>query len=425
MNNSFLNKYTSTLELHEFSSMEEAKLAATDMATNTYGQVIVVTLFEQGGRVCASSALPLPMAAKVLNTEPARNKGSLDDVNNALNRPIDEKHVKAVSDYIQSAINEGSKYIIPSLTVNSLKKQHMYTCQESCGSLRVAYMVIHWDATYLSVTDGQHRLSAIQRAFQSLEGDAREKLKSDSIAIMFSFETARRQIHQDFADCSKTKALPKSMIAVYDRRVPANGLVLELIEKTPLFSDGRTDSTSKSLSKKSNCFVLTSNIRGAVKSLLTGQHSMADSAFDSFANKALDTKEKYNGCIEKCAETINWITEYSPVIKDISQLPHGPQRQKVVAYRERYLIANPLGLNLICKMVNRYEMLGHTDTEQFIARVVGELDWEKSAHIWRGNVILEKDGKYSISGSNKSVDKAVVAAGIALAIDLQVQNKLL
>ena len=45
---------------------------------------------------------------------------------------------------------------------------------------------------------------------------------------MLTCETDLQRIHQDFADASKTKAIPPSMLVAYDRRPPINRLVLDL-----------------------------------------------------------------------------------------------------------------------------------------------------------------------------------------------------
>ena len=62
----------------------------------------------------------------------------------------------------------------------------------------------------------------------------REELETDGIGVMITCETNIDQIHQDFADCSKTKPLPPSQLAVYDRRNPANKLVIDLEAKCPV-----------------------------------------------------------------------------------------------------------------------------------------------------------------------------------------------
>lgn len=412
----------SLVRMHELPTMEEARNAANDRSTNTFGQVCPVILFRQGERTCASTAIPVSIAVKVLASDPVEKKASLENVKLSYNRPINKDHVRAVSRYLTQAVSEQSKYILPSLTVTAKAEQHIYTTAILNNNFtQLGYLVLNIDDSSLTTTDGQHRLEGLKQSLAELEGDELMKLKSDSVPIMFSFESDIKQVHQDFADCSKTKALPKSMIAVYDRRVPVNGLIMDIVDSCDLFSDGRTDSTSVSLSKKSNCFVLTNSIRTILKALLTGNQSMADKAFDSYADKNLSDKNRYVEVLEDTISTVNLMTEYHPVLSEVARLPRGPQRQKLVDFREKYLIANPFGLALACKVVNKYLALGLPDEnkEKFIQKMMQELDWKKSSKLWKGNVITERSGKFAISSTNKPVTNAVEAIGEALGIDLE------
>lgn len=229
---------------------------------------------------------------------------------------------------------------------------------------------------------------------------------------MFSFEDDISQVHQDFADCSKTKSLPKSMIAVYDRRVPANGLLLDAIERCPLFSDGKTDSTSTSLSKKSNCILLNSGVRTLMKALFTGNHSMADSSFDDFANKELSNKESYNKYLDYFTWVINTMTEENEILLDISTMERGPIRQKIMAYRERNLIANTIGLVMSCKFIHQITKnmkdKNSDEVRLIIHKLMNDVDWDKDNEMWHGNILVKKGEKYSISGLNKPVSNAML-----------------
>lgn len=423
-----LKDIVSRIDIHQFSTVEEARSNAVDFAANTFGQVCPVVLFKQGGRFCASTALPVKLAVKTLTSDSANKKASLEEVKKASNRPIDKEHVKAVALYIENAIKDNSKYILPALTVNALKEQMLFTTKiiNNNNFTQLGYLVLSLEDPTLSVTDGQHRLEGLKKALSDLDEEGALKLREDSISIMFSFEDDMVQVHQDFADCSKTKALPKSMIAVYDRRVPANGLILDIISDTALFNDGKTDSTSVSLSKKSNCLVLTNSVRGMLKALMTGQHSMADKAFDIITNKTLSNKMVYKHHLIDFIDTFEAFTEFNSILNKISKLPIGPERQKIAEYRTEYLIANPFGLILACKAVNQYVMIyGNSGKREFIKKLMQDICWKKSSDIWIGNVISEKSGNYAISSTNKPVSNAIMAISNKLGVSLEVQKILI
>ena len=130
----------------------------------------------------------------------------------------------------------------------------------------------------MEITDGGHRKAAIDRLWAELDDERSAEFDQDAVSVMITIEDDLGQIHQDFADCSKTKALPKSRLAAYDRRNPANGLVLDLIDRCDIFK-GKIDSTSKTLSVKSANLFLTNQVRQMVKELLVGDYALADICF--------------------------------------------------------------------------------------------------------------------------------------------------
>ena len=429
MNQNYLKeiKRFGLVEVELCSSLDIAREAATNLAANTFAQVCPVTLFMQGERLSASTAIPAGMAIKIFGTDPVQAKASLEQVKKSYNRPIDKDHVKAVSQYLIDAIENNEKYILPSLTVTATKKQKIFTIEPKGESfIQLGYIVLNLDDTSLTVTDGQHRLEGIRLALQHLNGPNLDKLKADGISIMFSFEDDINQVHQDFADCAKTKALPKSMIAVYDRRLPVNGLILDAIELCPLFNEGKTDSTSNSLSKKSSSLLLTNSLRNLMKSLFTGNHSMADAAFEAYVNRNMSTRVAFEKHKNIFISTINALTDYSPVLKQISVLEIGPKRQKIVDYRDKYLIANPAGLSLACKAVYQFTLCyPNQDPLNFIRRLMTEIDWLKDAPIWQGNVVVSRGDKRSISSLNKPFSMAIDAIAKELNIILDPQETLI
>ncbi len=142
--------------------------------------------------------------------------------------------------------------------------------------------------------------------------------------MMITIEDDLGQIHQDFADCSKTKALPKSQLAAYDRRNPANGLVLDLIDRCDIFK-GKIDSTSKTLSVKSANLFLTNQVRQMVKELLVGDYALADIVFKFKAKELLGSSEdpRYTRELDQFIEFVTRVTAAIPVWKEIADLPEG------------------------------------------------------------------------------------------------------
>src|SRR5207244_3409347 len=164
----------------------------------------------------------------------------------------------------------------------------------------------------MAITDGQHRRSAIIEAIDSSPAELREELETDGIGVMITCETNIDQIHQDFADCSKTKPLPPSQLAVYDRRNPANKLVIDLEQRCPLFK-GKIDATSVTLGKNSISLFLANQLRQFVKTLLTGNWQLADAEFEKRAKEILVEEGTYEQELNRFVDFVQHLTNVIPV----------------------------------------------------------------------------------------------------------------
>jgi hypothetical protein len=207
---------------------------------------------------------------------------------------------------------------------------------------------------------------------------------------MITCETDPAQNHQDFADCSKTKPLSPSQLAIYDRRNPANGLVIEIEEKCRLFT-GRIDATSTRISKKSPSLFLANHIRQLVKVLFTGSWQMADAEFEKQAIKQLSDSKTYQRVLNQFVEYINYLTDKIPVWKQISELGTGVEIRQIEKLRdEGYVCLSVTGLVIIANIGHILFRDKKDDWKDYAAKLA-EINWRKDAEIWQGNIIV--DGK--------------------------------
>jgi DNA sulfur modification protein DndB len=241
------------------------------------------------------------------------------------------------------------------------------------------------------------------------------KFARDAVSVMITCETDLNQIHQDFADCSKTKSLPPSLLAVYDRRNPANKLVSDLERLCPLFK-GRIDPTSKSLSKKSTFLFLANQLRQLVKELLAGTYAIADADFEKRAVELLGQEEQYNAAVQQFTEYINYLTGFTkeratgqdsaeprwkpdpsipaiPVWHEIAKLPLGTLEisQVPVKREEGWICLTATGLNLIDrighKLFTNAELL--KNWKYYAGKMADPqtIDWKRRAGMWQGNIM--------------------------------------
>lgn len=393
----------------QLASISLAAMAAQEEAANTAGFVLVGVLFRQGARQCISTAFPIRQVIASLQVNHAKKGNSVAEVQAATNRPVMTDHVDAITEYLVE--NVGQKYILPPMTLNVQQTISLYE-PDFNAEMKPVYIVIPITAR-LAVTDGGHRTTAIIQALEKLSVDDRAHFEGDALSVMITLESDLSQVHQDFADCSKTKALPPSQLAAYDRRNPANGLVLDIIESCPLFKD-RIDSTSKTLSKKSNHLFLTNQVRQLVKELLVGDYGMADSAFEDKAKDILGSSETdvYKAERVRFIEYIQAVTEAIPVLNEIAKLPTaGVVSNKVSDHREEgYVCLSATGLVMIGRIGHELFKTEHADWKDVVARF-SEIEWKRSGPLWQGNVV--RDGKIvTLRAAVKAgVEKVRVALG--------------
>ena len=368
---------------------EQATNAAYAESANTAGWTFPVVIFQQGTRMVLSGAFPIGFVVSRLFSSSAQKGSNVKSAITSMNRPLDPKHTKIISTYIKE--NIGGKYIIPPLTLNVQDKVTLHTISTG-QSFKAGYLVIP-SGVNLSITDGQHRTHGILAALEelsSIDSDAVEMLNMNSVAVMITCEYEVKQIHQDFADCSKTKALPPSLLSLYDTRNPGNRLVFDLEQKCPLFK-GRIDPTSKTLSKKSVNLFLANQIRQMVKHLLSRRNT-ADADFERRAKEQLGEEEQYQTYLSKYVSYINYVTNTLPVLHQIEQLPiDSPEKGQIPKFRAAgWVCLTATGLNIIGCIGHDLITHGVKDWQSFVDKFA-DIDWKRSGEIWQGNII--QDGR--------------------------------
>jgi len=364
-------------------TLEQAQQLAGAEVANTAGFSVPVVMFRQGCRRMLTGALPISWMKSRLESRSAGRQGSIHDTRSAMNRPEIVEHTRAIAKYLRENYNK--KYIVPPLTLNIQQRVHLYTVDYP-GEFLPGYLVIPATAK-LAITDGQHRRSALIVALDEMDNDQQAEFGRDAVAVMISCETELPQIHQDFADCSKTKPLPPSLLAVYDLRNPANRLVSGLETACVLFKD-RIDSTSKTLSKKSTYLFLANQVRQLVKELLTGSYATPDAQFERRANELLGSDEQYNQVLESYAEYINYMTGRIPVWEEIARVKPGSlEASQIPTKREQgWVCLTATGLNLIGR-IGHFLFTHRAAIWKDYADRLGAIDWRKTAPIWEGNII--------------------------------------
>ncbi len=379
---------------------DDARRRAADAAADTHREMVPVRVFEQGGRKMLDGVLPIRVLNRVLAYNSAEKGTSAARALNAMNRPQDPEHTKAIVRYLQVALENGEHYIIPSLTLNCTREVEVYVPDNGYTPI-TGYAVLP-DEAAIKITDGQHRFVAISRVLDNLRGTPEgERFLRDSVPVMMTIESNAEQVHQDFADAGRTKPLPSSLLAVYDTRQPANRAVMAIANQVPLFN-GRVDATSTTLSVNSPFIFLVNQVRQFVKSSLTGKPSMQEKAFVLQA-EVLSNKDAFDRWTASREVFLRVMTDLIPDWKEISELspPGGPDYAEVLArtkgVRARRGISMAAAflsaLGLVSYVVLEGETNGpvnRSDLEQRLSDKLGplsEIEWARSGELWQGNLV--------------------------------------
>jgi DNA sulfur modification protein DndB len=374
--------------------LETAQARAGAESTNTSGHSVPVVIFKQGKRYNMAGALSFAFIASRLETRSASARGSITDVYNALNRPEISEHSDAIGKYL--ADNAGKVYVLPPITLNVQQPVRLYSVNYEGAQVRPGYLIIP-PLAKLAITDGQHRRSGVIKALDQMTADQQEELERDGIAVMITCENNIDQIHQDFADCSKTKALAPSQVAVYDRRNPANRLVVEIERLCPIFR-GKVDATSVKLGKRSTALFTANQVRQFIKSILVGNWGMGDVEFEKRAKERLGTDENYKLYSTPIAEYLNAVTEACPVMHELAQITGGVDLNRVAVRRnEGWLVLTATGL-VVIGLIGHEVITKNADNWREYAQRLGELDWSRSSPHWQG--VLVQNGKMITSQSS-------------------------
>lgn len=394
------------LTIHRSNDYEEIHRRAYQQSVQTLGDVIPVVLFRQGSRYSLCGALPFGTVSKVLYSQSAERKSSIASTVKSTNRPEIKEHTDEIAKYIEKNYND--KYTLGSLTLNIQQPLTLYTYADE-SAVKIAYLILPRTAK-IAITDGQHRQSAIKRVLDQVSPEEAQRFALESIAVVITNEMDPYQIHQDFADASKTKALPPGLLAVYDSRNPANRIVIDLERECPLLK-GRVDATSKSISKKSGMLFTANQLRQFVKVFLTGNWQMGNDVFERTAFNTL-RDENYKIQLNIILQYINALTTAIPVWSTIADLAPGIPGTRVNDLREQgYACLSVAGLVVLAKIGHelfKYEK----DWQKFVSKI-GSLDWSKDGELWVGNIVSSK--RTILSGQHfvrAAIEKTRAAIGL-------------
>lgn len=373
---------------------EEAQNQAFADSTTSGSRVLLGHVYKQGGRTHLVFSLPCTMLlelAKLQSAEAKKNKSNADEV---INRPLITQHVNDIAKYLL----ETDQYILPPFIFNSNTPFKVFTY--GTGPIKFGYAVIPSNVE-LYVTDGQHRLKAIEKVLPE-----KPSLRNDSVTVLVVQEMDIDQIHQDFADCAKNKPIPPALLAAFDITDTLSKLTRTITKDLVIFN-GRIDKISRSIGKDTAYMFTMSQLRIGVAEFLFGS-----SRKQVIESRSGQSKSEFLSMLERLKIFYTEFAQNNDTWRLLLQ--PAPQTINLNLYelRQQRVDFNTVGFQVISR-VGHFIFFGREFTDlqrEALIKALASLDYSRDSILWENSIVINDGGSKKIVTQTGAVDKAFKAA---------------
>jgi DGQHR domain-containing protein len=370
-------------------SQQDAQNQAYADASTCGARVFLCHVYEQGKRNHLAFSLPFNMLlemAKLQSADPKNHKSNAEEL---MNRPLIHTHVNEIAKYLL----ETDSYILPSFIFNSSTLIKVFAF--GTGAVKFGYAVLPTNVD-LYVTDGQHRLKAIEKAVKE-----RPELLNDSVTVLVVQEEDIDQIHQDFADCAKNKPIPPAMLAAFDVSNVLSKLTRQLSKDLVIFQ-GRIDKISKTLGKDPNYLFTMNQLRIGMAEFLFG--SSRKQVIEARTNQQ---KGDYRILLEKAKTFYIDFAQINDTWKLLLQPTSQTVNLDLYALRQERIDFNTVGLQIISRVAHLIFFANEFSEEQrnLLVNALASLDYRRDSGFWDNSVIIDDGGNRKIVTQSAAVDK--------------------
>ncbi len=176
-------------------------------------------------------------------------------------RVLNRNRVPEIARYI---LNNEDGYLFSSITASY---RNQVDFKPSKDNPEIGTLEMEFEEANFVINDGQHRCAAIAHALKE-----NPSLGEESISVLlFPYENLDR-VQQMFSDLNRFVAkTSRSLDILYDKRDPLSRVVLEMVEKVPVFK-GMVDKDAVSLPVRSNKLFTLTALYDATEELLGNSH---------------------------------------------------------------------------------------------------------------------------------------------------------
>jgi DNA sulfur modification protein DndB len=394
------------LHITEHETWEVAFNAASLEASATMSAMAPVILYKQAGRQFMVTSFPLNYVAERVRMDNIK-KG--DDPDNHYNRPLIPDHVKGIANYLTTQ----KEYILPPLTL-CVEEPLTVHVPRTGSTVRMGVAVLPQSISFI-VTDGQHRIKAIQEAMR-----ANENLSKDAIGVTIVNEPDITKVHQDFVDCAQTKPIPPALLASFNVRDPISRLVRKVSDTVLVFRD-RIEKVGNTVGKNSIKLFTMNQLRAGVAELLTGDSTVDRPSLTRHAEERLKDEAAVKFHEDQICEFYRKFAAHNDQWTDLFLSAEEAAHDKVDTWdlRDRYVHFTATGL-LILGRVGHYILQKEEPQQSELIESLAKLDWGRGGDLWAGTIVTP-EGKLLTSsvGIRRAVMDVKERVGLELTANEQ------
>ena len=345
-------------------------------AATSFGKPITGVLYQQAGRRFISTSLPTRMVLAMVRRD---SVGKKQDPSKYRNRPLDQKHVRDIADYL---IGEKT-YLLPPIMLNAANRLQTFVVETPVATKPCVFVLPPEE--YLYVTDGQHRVEALRQAIES-----RPELENDAIGVTIVEEDDLDKVHQDFYDAAQALQLAKALLVEYDGRAPVNWLTREVSNNVDVFR-GRVERVG-TVGKNSLMLFTTNQIKQGILQLVVGDWSMYGAAMQKQAEQAVGpAKDLWRTRVIKFLEEF---AQSNPQWDGVAKRPlESGLTTDIPGMRERFLHFTGGGLLVLSGVGHSILELNSqpdgalTAQQSLLIQQLAALDWSRRGQMWQGYLV--------------------------------------
>ena len=371
-------------------TQQDAQSQAYADAATCGARVFLCHIYEQGKRNHLAFSLPFNLLLEMAKLQSADRKRHKSNAEELINRPLIHQHVDEIAKYLLETDN----YILPPFIFNSSTPIKVFAF--GTGAVKFGYAVLPTNVE-LYVTDGQHRLKAIEKAIKE-----KSQLRDDSVTVLVVQEEDIDRIHQDFADCAKNKPIPPALLAAFDVSNVLSKLTRQISRDLVVFN-GRIDKISRTLGKDPNYIFTMNQLRIGIAEFLFG--SSRKQVIESRSNQQ---KGEDKMLVEKAKVFYMAFAQTNDAWKLLLQPPSQTVNLDLYSLRQQKINFNTVGLQIISRVGHRI-FFGKDFSDEERNRLIdalASLDYRRTAPLWQNSVVIDDgDGNKRIVAQIAAVDK--------------------